>query len=122
MVTNYKFSRRFSFSGTLTYSTGRPITYPVAKYQFRNATLAHYSFRNEYRVPDYFRVDVSVNLEGNLRSKKLAHSFWSLSVYNLTGRNNVYSIYFITEGGELKGYKMSIFDRPIPTLTYTFKF
>jgi len=122
MVTNYKFSRRFSFSGTLTYSTGRPITYPVAKYRFRNASLAHYSFRNEYRVPDYFRIDISANLEGNLRSKKLAHSFWSLSVYNLTGRNNVYSIYFITQEGELKGYKMSIFDRPIPTLTYTFKF
>ncbi|MCK4748362.1 MAG: TonB-dependent receptor, partial [Bacteroidales bacterium] len=122
MVTNYKFSRRFSLSGTLTYSTGRPITYPVAKYRFRNATLAHYSFRNEYRVPDYFRCDISANLEGNLRSKKLAHSFWSLSVYNLTGRNNVYSIYFITQGGELKGYKMSIFDRPVPTLTYTFKF
>jgi len=122
IVSNYRLSRRFSLSGTLTYSSGRPITYPVAKYQFRNATLAHYSFRNEYRVPDYFRVDVSVNLEGNLRSKKLAHSFWSLSVYNLTGRNNVYSIYFITEGGELNGYKMSIFDRPVPTLTYTFKF
>ncbi len=122
LVANYKFSRRFSLSSTLTYSTGRPITYPVAKYSFRNSTLAHYSFRNEFRVPDYFRCDVSVNLDGNLRSQKMAHSFWALSVYNLTGRNNVYSIYFISSGGDVKGYKMSIFNRPIPTLTYTFKF
>ncbi|NJK86267.1 MAG: hypothetical protein HC906_10145 [Bacteroidales bacterium] len=28
MVANYKFTRRFSISANMTYSTGRPITYP----------------------------------------------------------------------------------------------
>ena len=121
-VCNYQFTRRFSASGNMTYSTGRPITYPAAGYTFRNIPLLHYTHRNEYRLPDYFRVDVSLNLEGNLRSKKIAHSYWSFSVYNLTGRSNVYSVYFVSEGGVTQGYKLSIFDRPIVTLTYNLEF
>jgi hypothetical protein len=122
IVGNYKFSRRFSISSTFVYNTGRPITYPVAKYKFRNKLLLHYTYRNEYRIPDYLRWDISVNLEGNLRSDKLAHSSWSLSAYNVTGRDNVYSIYFISGERKVSGYKLSVFSRPIITLTYNFKF
>ncbi len=122
IVSNYKFSRRFSVTNNFTYSTGRPITYPVAKYQYDGRELLHFSNRNEYRVPDYFRWDLSINIDGNLKSKKIADSMWSFSVYNLTGRRNVYSIYFKSEGGEIQGYKLSIFAQPIFTVTYNFKF
>lgn len=122
MVGNYKFSRRFSISSNVTYSTGRPITYPVAKYDIRGMTLLHYTHRNEYRIPDYFRWDISANIEGNLKSKKLAHSSWSFSVYNVTGRDNVYSIYFVSNEDGINGYKLSIFTQPVFTATYNFKF
>ncbi len=122
LVGNYKFSRRFSISSNVTYSTGRPITYPVAKYNIRNMTMLHYTYRNEYRIPDYFRWDISVNLEGNLKSRKLAHSSWSFSVYNVTGRDNVYSIYFVSKDRSVNGYKLSIFSQPVFTITYNFKF
>ncbi len=121
-ILSYRFNRRLSISSNITYSTGRPITYPVGKYYFGNSEYLHYSNRNEYRVPDYFRCDISINLEGNLKSNKLAHSSWSLSIYNVTGRDNVYSIYFVNEGGKIQGYKLSIFTRPLPTLTYSFRF
>lgn len=120
-VSYYKVSRRFSISTNLAYSTGRPVTIPVAKYQFANGVRLQYSKRNEFRVPDYFRWDVSVNLEGNHKRKKFAHNSWSLSVYNLTGRKNVYSIYFVSDGKEARGYKLSIFGRPFLTLTYNFR-
>jgi hypothetical protein len=119
---NYKFSRRFSISSNVTYSTGRPITYPVAKYNIRNMTMLHYTYRNEYRIPDYFRWDISANIEGNLKSRKLAHSSWSFSVYNVTGRDNVYSIYFVSGEKSVNGYKLSIFTQPVFTVTYNFKF
>jgi hypothetical protein len=122
LVGNYKFSRRFSISTNLTYSTGRPITYPVAKYTIRNMTMLHYTDRNEFRIPDYFRWDISANIEGNLKSKKLAHSSWSFSVYNVTGRDNVYSIYFVSSERNVNGYKLSIFTQPVFTVTYNFKF
>ena len=119
LVQNFRFSRRFSISNNLVYSTGRPITYPVGKW---GNDLLYYSKRNEYRIPDYFRWDFSANLDGNLKSKKLAHGSWSLSVYNVTGRFNVYSVYFKTEQGQVKGYMLSVFARPVMTLSYNFRF
>ena len=122
LVGNYRFNQRFSTSLNVTYSTGRPITLPLAKYYVDNAARVVYSDRNAYRVPDYFRADIGLNLEGTHRIKKLAHSFWTLGVYNLTGRKNPYSVFYRTENGQIKGYQLSIFGQPIPTLTYNFKF
>ena len=121
-VGNYRFSRRLSVSTDIVYSTGRPITYPVARYRFRNGVFLHYSMRNEYRVDDYFRWDLSVNLDGNLKINQLTHSYWSLSVYNVTGRNNIYSVYFLSKENITQGYKMSIFAEPILTISYNFRF
>lgn len=121
LVLNYKFSRRLSVSGNMVYSTGRPTTYPSAIYYQDGMQVLHYSMRNEYRLPDYFRVDLSINLEGNLRANKLAHGSWNLSVYNVTGRKNAYSVYFTSENGTVNGYKLSIFGAPIVSLSYNFK-
>ncbi len=121
-IGNYKFSRRFSMSLNMTYSTGRPITLPLAKYDLNGSKRLYYSERNQYRIPDYFRTDFALNIEGNHKIKKLAHSSWTVAVYNLTGRQNAYSVYFISQNGTVKGYKLSIFGRPIPTVTYNFKF
>ena len=35
---------------------------------------------------------------------------------------NVYSIYYMPEEGQIKGYQMSIFGVPIPFITYNIKF
>ena len=119
---NYKFSRRFNVSLNMTYSTGRPITLPLAKYDLNGSSRVYYSERNQYRIPDYFRTDFSINMEGNHKVKKLAHSSWTFAIYNLTGRKNAYSVFFKSEGGKVNGYKLSIFGQPIPTLTYNFRF
>jgi hypothetical protein len=121
-VGNYKFSRRFNFSLNMTYSTGRPITLPLAKYELGGNYRLYYSDRNQYRIPDYFRTDISINIEGNHKIKKLAHSSWTFAVYNLTGRANAYSVFFRSENSQIKGYKLSVFAQPIPTVTYNFKF
>ncbi len=121
-IGNYKFNRRFNFSLNMTYSTGRPITLPLAKYELGGSNRLYYSDRNQFRIPDYFRTDVSINIEGNHKIKKLAHSSWTFAVYNLTGRKNAYSVFFRSEEGQIKGYQLSIFAQPIPTITYNFKF
>lgn len=121
-ISNYKFSRRFNFSLNMTYSTGRPITLPLAKYDLGGNPRLYYSERNAFRIPDYFRVDASINIEGNHKVRKLAHSSWTLAIYNLTARQNAYSVYFTSKDNKINGYKLSIFGRPIPTITYNFKF
>jgi hypothetical protein len=121
LVMNWRTNRRLSFSSNIVYSTGRPVTYPLSFYYINGQPFISYSLRNEYRIPDYFRIDLSINLEGNLRSKKIAHSYWMLNIYNLTGRKNAYSVFFKSENGQINGYKMSVFGTQIVTLSWNFK-
>ncbi|MEJ7664697.1 MAG: hypothetical protein WKG07_36870 [Hymenobacter sp.] len=68
-------------------------------YDIGGAPRLLYSARNAYRIPDYYRVDFGLNIEGGHKAKKLAHSSWTVSVYNLTGRRNPYSVYFKSQNG-----------------------
>ncbi len=122
ILSNWKFSRRLSVSANMAYSTGRPITYPIAKYSYVGTERLHYSDRNKFRIPNYFRLDLSVNVEGNHKVRKLNHSSWTFAIYNVTGRDNVYSIYFVSEEGKVRGYQLSVFAEAIPTITYNFRF
>ncbi len=119
---NYLLSRRVSFSANYTWSTGRPITFPVATYIMYDDLLVHYSDRNKYRIPDYSRLDLSFRIGGSLRLRQIAHPNWTFSVYNLLGRKNVYSIYFKKEGDVINGYKLSVFGQAIPSVTFSFDF
>jgi len=121
---NYKFTQRYSCSLNVDYSTGRPTTVPAGKYF--NHTLGvvqvFYTDRNTYRIPNYFRTDLSFNIEPSHKLTLLTYSSVSFGVYNLTGRSNAYSIYYVSEEGQIKGYKLSIFGTPIPFITYNIKF
>lgn len=119
---SYHISHRYSFSMNLVYSTGRPITLPIAKYQYDGSERVYYSDRNQYRVPDYFRTDISINIEGNHKVHQLTHNSWTVGVYNLTGQKNAYSTYFSEQGGIINGYKLSIFAAPIPFVNYNIRF
>ena len=122
VVGNYKFTHRYALSMNIQYSTGRPITLPIAIFDLSGSQRVLYSERNQYRVPDYFRADVSFNMEGNHRVKQKTHNSWSLGVYNLTARKNPYSIYFVEENGKIKGYKLSVIGAAIPYITYNIRF
>ncbi len=122
LVANYKFTTRYSASLNFSYQTGRPVTYPIGQYNFNNSDYVFYSNRNEFRIPDYYRLDLGINIEGNHKIKKFAHSFWNISVYNVLGRANPYSVFFVSEDGGVKAFKSSIFAIPIPSITYNFKF
>jgi hypothetical protein len=122
LISNYRFSHRFSLSFNFTYSTGRPYTPPIGKYIIDGAQRVYYADRNQFRIPDYYRTDLAMNIEGNHRIKKLAHSSWTVAVYNVLGRKNPTSVYFQTVAGRVNGYQLSIFGQPIPTITYNFRF
>jgi len=121
-IGNYRVSHRFSVSLNVTYSTGRPITLPIAKYYYAGSERVLYSDRNAYRIPDYFRTDFSMNIEGNHKVHQLTHNSWTVGVYNLTGQQNAYSTYFVSQNGIINGYKLSIFAVPIPFVNYNIRF
>jgi hypothetical protein len=122
LIGNYRVNHRFSLSLNATYSTGRPITLPVGVFYFAGSTRTLYADRNEYRIPDYFRTDFSMNIDGNHKVHQLTHNSWTIGVYNLTGRKNPYSVYYVSENGVINGYKLSIFGSAIPFINFNIKF
>ncbi|MDQ2720188.1 MAG: TonB-dependent receptor [Bacteroidota bacterium] len=122
MIGNYRITHRYSVSLNVSYSTGRPITLPVGVYDYAGSARLLYSDRNGYRIPDYFRTDFSMNIDGNHKVKQVTHNSWTFGVYNWTGKKNAYSVYFISQNGGIHGYKLSIFGSAIPFITYNIRF
>lgn len=123
-VGNYKFTQRYSLSMNADYSSGRPTTVPAGKYYDYSLQKLqpYYTERNSYRLPYYFRMDASFNIEPNHHLTQWTHSSFSIGCYNLLGRKNAYSIYYVVDKSEVKGYKLSIFGAPIPFVSYNIKF
>jgi hypothetical protein len=121
-IGNYRINKRLSFSLNATYSTGRPITLPEGIYYYSGSYRTLYGPRNGHRIPDYFRTDFSVNVDGNHKRRQIFHNSWTFGVYNVTGRKNPYSVYYTSERGTINGYKLSIFGSAIPFITYNIRF
>jgi hypothetical protein len=121
VVMNYHITRRISLASIFTYQSGKPVTYPVSVYYVNGLPVLDYSKRNAYRIPYYLRTDFSVTIEGSLKKQKLMHSLFIFSLYNATGRDNPYSVYFKTEDGNIRSYQYSVIGVPIFTATWLFK-
>lgn len=118
----YNISKRYFISSNFTYHTGRPISAPTTAYLINNIPVANFSLRNQYRIPDYHRLDLAFIIEGNHRRKKFWDGTWTFSVYNVYGQKNPYTIFFADNGsGVLRPYRMAIIGAPIPSISYAFK-
>ncbi len=124
IVLNYAINDRLSASATWAYSTGAPVTVPTGRFEYQGAVIPVYSKRNEYRMPDYHRMDVSISYKGKQTEGKKWYGEWNLSIYNAYARKNAWALRFRQD--ELnpdityaeKVYLFSI----IPAITYNFNF
>ena len=124
ITANYQINRRWSVAGNFLYVTGRPVTYPSAKYEVENKTIASYAKRNNGRIFDYNRLDFSVTMRGNNRKNKFWDGTWIFTIYNLYARKNAYSVYFKPIKGSRvpQAYKYTALGTIVPSITYSFKF
>lgn len=122
-VVNYDFFRRLRTSLNVNYSTGRPLTLPVTAFEFGGKKRVQYGDRNDSRIPDYFRMDFSTTWEGNIKSNKWIHDSYTLSIVNVTSRNNPYSVFFqYDDQDRLRAYTLSIFAQPVVSFTINLSF
>ncbi len=123
-VLNYKFTERYSLSSNFNYATGRPTTLPAGKYydSHNQKFMPYYTDRNTYRIPDYMRLDLAFNIEPTHKLTSFLHTSFSIGVYNVLARKNAYSIYYVTEGDSIKGYKLSVFGTAIPYVSLNIRF
>ncbi|MBQ4376256.1 MAG: TonB-dependent receptor [Bacteroidales bacterium] len=137
IVLSYKFSERMDVSATWVFSTGNAATvalqeYPVAsddpEYYETNGSsrinsIAHGGERNNFRMPNYHRADVSINFHRKFSPR--IHRTLNVSCYNIYNHKNPYIIYESRQYS-YKGYahalvQLSIF--PIlPSVAYTLYF
>lgn len=118
----YGISRRIFFTGNFTFRSGRPVSAPYAGYIVDNVAIGNFSERNQFRIPDYHRLDLGVVLEGSHRRNKKISGSWTLSAVNVYSRRNPYSVFFQGQSnGIFDAYKISVIGTIIPSLTYSFK-
>ena len=129
IIANYYYNNRINFSANFTYSTGRPITLAQDKYYIDNIYVPNFVNRNKDRIPDYHRLDLSMNIEPNPNKSKRFKSSWNISIYNAYGRRNAYSLFSKTKNNRIyqvlnraETYRLAIIGAVIPSITYNFKF
>ena len=123
VVANYEFSKKVSVSAIWVYATGNPTTYPSGRFQIENEYFPIYSGRNEYRRPDYHRLDLSFTYIPKPDTKKRWRGEWNVSLYNAYGKKNPWTItYEQNEDSGLPYAEMMYLFGVVPSITYNFKF
>ena len=120
VIMNYQLGVRSFLSANFNYSTGRPITIPVSKFSYDvYLSVLNYSERNDYRIPDYHRLDISWTLKDRPRNNKRFRSEWVFSLFNVYSRKNAYSVSFNRYG---TASKLSVLGSIFPSVNYNFRF
>lgn len=111
IVALYKY-KRWDFSATWIYATGRPYTAPSGAYNITlldGATQDYFTVttKNGLRLPDYHRMDLSANyklLKGEKGDKKRREiGYIGFSLFNVYNRTNIwYKQYTIEDGSILE--------------------
>jgi hypothetical protein len=124
LVFSYEVSARIGVAANWIYSTGIPFTLPAGRYEVAGSILPLYTGRNEYRLPDYHRLDLSVTIKGKKKTGKRWQGEWNISAYNAYARKNVWTLNFIQDdvNPDQTYAEMTYLFSFIPAITYNFKF
>ena len=122
MVVNYELSPKINVSANWVFATGNPTTYPTGRMEIGGQYFPIYSGRNEYRMSNYDRLDLSLNYIPKPSSKKKWKSEWNLSLYNAYGRKNAWIITYRQKDGNPPTAEMTYLFGVVPSITYNFKF
>lgn len=124
IVGSYDFSNRISFSASWIYSSGLPFTLPTGRYSIDGNILPVYTGRNDYRLPDYHRLDLALTIKDKAKSRKPWSGEWNFSVYNAYARKNAWTLNFVQDKDDpnLTYAEMTYLFSIIPAITYNFNF
>ncbi|MFW5762556.1 MAG: TonB-dependent receptor plug domain-containing protein [Cyclobacteriaceae bacterium] len=139
LVATYDLNDRFSLGSSWIFGTGRGLTLPSGKYRFQGQVVDLYTGRNEYRMPPFHRLDLSLTWYSKDKPGRWWLSETNFSIYNFYGRQNPYIIFTqppeegsdnailinydengnIVTGREIT--QVNLFGI-LPSISYTFKF
>jgi len=109
LLSSYSFTKALkgvTLSGNFVYYTGRPATLPESYYTIGGVAFPYWEARNEYRLPDFIRMDFGIKYEPKylaIKTKKpdkKLQPILDISLYNVLNRRNIYSIDFANNTAE----------------------
>lgn len=111
------------FTANFTYRSGRPITAPLANFFVGTVAVPYYSERNQFRIPDYHRLDLAYTFDNTKAKLKGWKSSITIAVYNIYFRENPFSVFFRRDDRNIpQAFQLSILGTALPSVTYNFKF
>lgn len=117
----YNFNDKWKMSAAWTFSSGRPLTAPDAKYEISGTTCYYFSGRNTYKTPSSHRLDLSATYT---RVGKHVTSIVTFGLFNAYAHYSPFVIYFEDDPDKPSGTRavqQSLFGL-IPSVSYTIKF
>ncbi|GAA4840294.1 TonB-dependent receptor [Algivirga pacifica] len=130
LVAIYELSKKWNVSSNFTLISGTPASFPSSTYEIQGYSPAHNpsNMRNNYRIPAYHRLDLSITYDPE--SKRRWDGEWVLSIYNVYNRRNPFSIYFQPNADrrpenvvtDNQAVQLSIIGSIVPSISYNFKF
>ena len=133
---SYATEKRWSFNLNWMYSSGMRFSSPTGFFIYKGNQVPIYSSKNNDKLPDYHRLDVSVKFRLNRNfNRRYLHDL-SLSIFNLYQRENIIAVNF----NKIEGINNEIYIPTnyisendmiitsksllgmIPSITYSFKF
>lgn len=132
IVMSHKFSEKIDIGATWVFGTGNAITLATHDiqplqgevnndyyYDTDNSSVPYFEHRNNYRMPNYHRLDFGINFH-----KKKKHGFrtWNISVYNVYNRKNPFFLYVGNKDNGGKALKQISLFPILPSISYTYKF
>lgn len=127
VVVNYELSERWQFGLVWVYASGRPITVPSGKFEYRNTYIPIYSDRNSEQMPSYHRMDLTATYflkdKMTFGGKVKWQSNLNFSLFNAYNRHNAFTINFKRREGTQTTFAEKVyFFGIVPSITYNFKF
>jgi hypothetical protein len=132
MTAFYELSKRVTLSANFVYNTGTPTTFVTTRFEQQGYVVPNSDAneRNNVRIPDYHRLDLSITIDPKPNSTKRWKGQWVIGVYNVYSRRNPFTIFFrqdtdrIPVGNPIntEAVRLSVVGNFIPSISYNFKF
>jgi hypothetical protein len=127
VVATYPINDKWTASANFTFSTGTPATFPTNRILVGDWVIPHNSEqrRNNYRIPSYHRLDLSVTRALPKVAGKRFNTELVLGVYNAYNRRNPFSVYFQQDPnapGVTQALQYSIIAGVVPAIAWNFNF
>lgn len=115
-------NKHWQLAGSWVYSSGSPVTIPTSAYTLNNKTYYQFTERNNIRMSDYHRMDISFTKTLIFQKSRRVWNFGAYNVYSHINPMFISSSYIVnSSNSRLRFYEVGLLPL-IPFLSYEISF